>query len=112
MIGSAVVVATYYYITDAMCNTSFQYQLLRTFLVIFGMFMSLTSVITAIKHRFFRAVWLAERARIEAELKLKPIPMCTEVVANPGGKNHFGEIWSVETMLILSLPILAMPLSY
>ncbi len=57
-IAGGLVIAAYSYITDAFCIASLEYQLVRTFLIIFGTFMTWTSTITAIKHRFFRTVWL------------------------------------------------------
>lgn len=107
-IASALVVVAYYYITDAMCVASLQYQALRTVLVMFGTFMAWTSTLTAIKHRFFRTVWLGELENMESEAKLKPTPMYTKVATHPRGKTYFWERWSAEKTLILSLLFLTL----
>jgi hypothetical protein len=102
-IAGALVVSSYYYITDAMCDANWLFHIIRVLLVVFGTLMSFTSVLTAIKHRFFRAVWLEELKRVEIALNLRPIPMFTKEAKHPRGKNKWWENRSAEKWLIFSL---------
>jgi hypothetical protein len=74
-IAGAVVVAAYSYITNEMASADIQYQVLRTFLVWFGAFMSWASAQVAIKHRFYRIALLDRLSEIESNLKLTPLPL-------------------------------------
>lgn len=95
-IAGAVVVAAYSYITDAMINANIQYQLIRTFLVIFGTGMSWASAQTAIKHRFYRIKLLEDIENIEKKLGLEPLPLRKGSVP----LNKFWEKPSAEITLI------------
>lgn len=98
-IAGAVVVAAYSYITDAMINENVLYQVLRTFLVVFGTAMSWASVQTAIKHRFYRIITLEEIKNIEIALGLTPLPLF-KGATHPKRNNRLYEKLSAEQMLI------------
>ncbi|MGA3290967.1 MAG: hypothetical protein ABSD42_12090 [Candidatus Bathyarchaeia archaeon] len=104
-IAGAVVVAAYSYISNSMTSTNILYQVLRTFLIIFGALMSWTSAETAIKHRFYRMVLLDEIERMESEMRLKQIHVIKGKVKSPrqNGKIYIWEKISAEKMLIASL---------
>lgn len=74
-IAVAVVLAGYLLITDAMVNASIEYQVLRTFLVLFGALLSFASAQTATKHMYRRTAVLSRIREIEAKLKLQPLPI-------------------------------------
>ena len=99
-IVGAVVVASYHYITDTMINGNVLYQIIRTFLVVFGTLMSLASIQTAIKHRFWRRVVLDEIKKIETSLGLTPLRLQRDSASK---KFRFYEILSAEWLLIFAL---------
>jgi len=103
VIASGLVIAGYFYVSEEMCNKYLAYQLVRTFLIMFATLMSYVSLLTAIKHRFFRAVWLEKMRQIESKMKLEPTPMHTRVAIHPRGKNYWWERRSAERALIFSL---------
>lgn len=72
-IAVAVVLAGYLLITDAMIIASIEYQVLRTFLVVFGALLTFVSAQTATKHMYHRNAVLGRIREIEAKLKLQPI---------------------------------------
>ena len=74
-IAVAVVLAGYLLITDAMVNASIEYQVLRTFLVVFGALLAFVSAQTATKHMYRRTAVLSRIREIEAKLKLQPLPI-------------------------------------
>ncbi|MGF3573534.1 MAG: hypothetical protein ACQXXG_08980 [Candidatus Bathyarchaeia archaeon] len=102
-IAGAVVVAAYYYITDAMISECVLYQMIRSFLVIFGTLMSFASVQTAIKHRFWRIELLDKIKEIENNLGLTPLPLKRELASK---KFKFYEKASAECALIRALAFL------
>ena len=101
-IAGGIVLASYYYITNTNCLI-FEYQVLRTFLIVFGMFMAFSSLLTAIKHRFFRSIWLDKLREIENSLDISPVKMFTKESTHHRGRNYFWENWSAEVVLIISL---------
>jgi hypothetical protein len=109
-IAAALVIAAYYYIPNAMTIVNLQYEVARTFLILFAAFMSFTSVHAAIKHRFFAAIILEEIRKVEAKLKMNSVPMWTRNAVHPREKNRFWEKWSADVWLIVSLIVLAMGL--
>ena len=109
-ISAALLVAAYYYISNQMVLASVEYQFVRAFLIMFAVLMSFTSILTAVKHRFFAAIYLEEIKQIERQLKLNPVQMWTRNAIHPRGKNHAWEKWSADNWLIFALSFLAIGL--
>ncbi|MGE5187776.1 MAG: hypothetical protein ACM3JE_01985 [Betaproteobacteria bacterium] len=98
-IAVAVVLAGYLLITDAMVNASIEYQVLRTFLVIFGALLAFTSAQTATKHMYRRTAVLGRIHEIETKLKL-------QTLSTPE-KNSYWERLNSTKLLIGSVLILS-----
>jgi len=84
-----------------MINASNVYQWIRILLIVFGTIMSWASAQTAIKHRFYRQIFLEELKNMEIALGLKPLPHFKAV--HYRGKNRLWERPSSEIMLIICL---------
>ena len=74
-IAVAVVLACYLLITNSMVNASIEYQVLRTFLVVFGALLAFASAQTATKYMHHRTAVLSKIREIETKLKLQPLPI-------------------------------------
>lgn len=98
-IAVAAVLSSYLLITDAMVNASLEYQVLRTFLVVFGAMLAFASAQTATKHMYRRTAVLGRIREIEAILKLQPLPI------QDGNRN--GEKLNSTKLLIGSVLVLS-----
>jgi hypothetical protein len=74
-IAVATALAGYLLITDAMVKASIEYQVLRTFLVVFGALLAFASAQTAAKNMYRRTAVLNRIREIETKLKLQPLPI-------------------------------------
>lgn len=106
--ASALVIASYVYISEDLVVTHFEYLLLRTLLIFIASMFSFTSCITAIKHRFFRAIWIEKINDLESELNLPQTPLYTSVSSHPRGKNYLLKKISGEKCLIYTIGFLTL----